>query len=106
MKSKNATSALLLALALALHACTLFFGSAHHDEARCVQRCRAMHWTVAAVAYHGDFASTCVCAPPPAATSGATTSAITPAQTSTATTGAAIAAAARPMWRNVPVLLP
>jgi hypothetical protein len=103
MKSKTRAGA--LALALFASGCTLFFGAAHHDEARCVQRCRAMRWTVAAVAYHGDFASTCVCQPPGrAATSEATTNAITPAQTA-GSSGAAIAAA-RPWWRNVPVVLP
>lgn len=115
MKSKTVARTHVIALTFAVFAsaCTLFFGSAHHDEARCVQRCRALRWVVAAIAYHGDFASTCVCQPP--AGNSATTSAITPANSTHlgslnggtgGASGAAIAAAARPAWRNVPFVLP
>lgn len=78
----------LLAISLALSDCTLFFGAAHADPDRCAARCRAVGMRLAGIVYHGEFASSCAC------------------ETRESSSGATIAAAARPAWRNVPVVLP
>lgn len=90
MKNKTHAAAMLL-LALSASGCTLFFGAAHVDPDRCASRCRALGMRLSGVVYHGDFASSCVCETRPNAS---------------ASTGAVLAAAARPVWRNVPVVLP
>jgi len=86
-------------LALASPGCTLFFGSAHTDTSACVARCRREGMRIAGMVFHGEFASSCVCEVPREPRSNSSSIA-------SSSPGAALAAAARPAWRNVPVLLP
>ena len=99
MKKSRSRAAFIVALSLSLQRCTLFFGSPHIDTAACATRCRRESLRLAGVVYHGEFATSCVCEVPrdrPA----------TAASTSSGAPGAALAAAARPNWRNWPVVLP
>lgn len=95
MKKSRSRAAFIVALSLSLQGCTLFFGSAHIDTAACATRCRREGLRIAGVVYHGEFATSCVCE-----------IARDRASTPSGSTGAALAAAARPNWRNWPVVLP
>lgn len=99
MKKSRNRAAVIVALSLSLQGCTLFFGAAHTDTSACIAKCRREGMRIAGLVFHGEFATSCVCEVPrdrPA----------TASSTSSGAPGAAIAAAARPVWRNWPVLLP
>lgn len=99
MKKSRNRAVLALALSLNLQGCTLFFGSPHIDTGACATRCRREGMRVSGLVFHGEFATSCVCELPRAG--GPSLS-----STASGSPGAAIAAAARPAWRNWPVLLP
>lgn len=97
MKKSRFRAGALACVAVALSGCTLFFGAAHLDTGACATRCRREGLRMVALVYHGEFASSCVCEMPRGSSSSSSSS---------SSEGAAIAAAARPVWRNLPVVLP
>lgn len=99
MKKSRNRAALAVALSLVFQGCTLFFGAAHTDTSACVARCRREGMRIAGMVFHGEFAASCVCEVP-------RDRAAQSSSTSSGSPGAALAAAARPAWRNWPVVLP